>query len=302
MTLSIDQRAQGCLVGLACGDAVGATVEFYLRGQFPPVTDMVGGGMFHLAKGQWTDDTAMALCLADSLLACQRFDAQDQMQRYLRWLYDGYNSSTGRAFGVGKQIARALFDFEETGIPYSQQTASHYSGNGSLMRLAPVILAYYRNPISLAHYAALSSQTTHASHECIQSCQYFAEVVRRALLGMPKTALFDDLSCKQFSYLTHLCQQDFCHKTADEINSSGYVVDCLEAALWAFWHTADFREAILMAVNLGGDADTAAAVCGQLAGAYYGYDAIPAHWLSALYRQSDIQHIAIQLIGLENES
>ncbi len=118
---------------------------------------------------------------------------------------------------------------------------------------------------------------------------------------MPKTALFDDLSCKQFSYLTHLCQQDFCHKTADEINSSGYVVDCLEAALWAFWHTADFREAILMAVNLGGDADTAAAVCGQLAGAYYGYDAIPAHWLSALYCQSDIQHIAIQLIGLENE-
>lgn len=299
--LSITQRARGCLLGLACGDAVGAAVECYIRGQFPPVTDMIGGGVFRLLKGQWTDDTAMALCLADSLLACEGFNATDQMQRYLCWLYEGYNSSTGKALGVGKQTIRALFDFEETGVPYSKQTASQYSGNGSLMRLAPIILAYYRNPVQLAHYAALSSQTTHASNECIQSCQYFAEVVRRALLGMPKTALFEHLPNHQFNCLTHLCQQDFLSKTADEITSSGYVIDCLEAALWSFWQANDFREAILIAANLGGDADTVAAVCGQLAGAYYGGDAIPANWLSSLYRQNDIQHIAMQLIRLESQ-
>jgi ADP-ribosyl-[dinitrogen reductase] hydrolase len=179
------ERAEGCLLGLACGDAVGAAVEFRPRGRFAPLTDMIGGGKFRLRRGEWTDDTAMALCLADSLLAKGGFDALDQMQRYLRWANEGYNSCRPYAFGIGKTVALALGRFARTGDPYSGSADPRSSGNGSLMRLAPIPLFFAASYGQALDHAEQSSRTTHASVECLASCRYLAHAILRALDGEP---------------------------------------------------------------------------------------------------------------------
>jgi len=133
-------RARGCLLGLAIGDAVGTTVEFSPRGTFPPVTDMTGGGPFDLPAGAWTDDTSMALCLADSLLARGGHDPRDQLARYLRWWREGYRSSTGTCFDIGGTIREALERFEQGGVAPAGSDDPRSAGNGAIMRLAPAVL------------------------------------------------------------------------------------------------------------------------------------------------------------------
>lgn len=291
------ERYEGCLVGLACGDAVGAAVEFVPRGRFEPLTDMIGGGKFRLRKGEWTDDTSMALCLAESLIECGGFDPLDQMERYWRWADQGHNSCRSHAFGIGKTVVKALTRFHQTGEPYSGSTDPRSSGNGSLMRLAPIPMYYLHQKKEALDFAALSSMTTHASEECLASCRYFALVLLRALGGeTDKTQLFPthcDFDIPPA--LIPVLEQRFRHAHVDDISGSGYVVESLEAALWCFWHTDNFRDAVLAAANLGDDADTTAAICGQLAGAYYGFEQIPEDWVLALHRAEDIRRIARQL-------
>ena len=289
---TLENKVQGCLLGLACGDAVGTSVEFLPRSRFKPLTDMVGGGKFQLKAGMWTDDTSMALCLAESLLICKGFNADDQMQRYLRWIDEGYYSSKDHAFGLGKTVINALFRYRKTGNPYSGRAESRYSGNGSLMRLAPIAIYYRNNPLQAWKYASLSSKTTHASPECIQACQYFCYVLLNALVGKDKRLLFDIQDVSELSCLTSIVSCDFFNKSIGEIKGSGFVLESLEAALWAFWHTDNFKDAVLAAANLGDDADTTAAICGQLAGAYYGGEHIPVEWLAKLYRKDDIEQMA----------
>lgn len=284
-------------MGLACGDAVGTTVEFIPRGRFAPVTDMTGGGKFRLQKGEWTDDTSMALCLAESLIERGGFDPLDQMQRYWRWADQGHNSCRPYAFGIGKTVAKALSRFHKTGEPYSGSTDSSASGNGSLMRLAPIPMFYLHSLDQALDFAALSSRTTHASEECLASCRYFALVLVRALAGETDKAALFPTQC-DFTFpraLTPIIEQRFRHVQQADISGSGYVVESLEAALWCFWHTDNFRDAILAAANLGDDADTTAAICGQLAGAYYGVSQIPEDWVSSLYRAEDMRRMARRL-------
>lgn len=298
--MTLENRAKGCLLGLACGDAVGATLEFVPRDRIlEPLTDMIGGGVWQLNRGEWTDDTSMALCLADSLLACQNFDAQDQLNRYLRWAMTGYNSvREGQpAFGIGNHTCNELANFQQTGRSYSQNSDPNNAGNGSLMRVAPISLFYFHQPENIKRYAVLSSKTTHASPACLEACGYFAELLANALRGKEKTAIFDGFELNDYQHIAHIVRGDYQSKSADEIKGSGYVVESLEAALWAFWHTDTFREAILLAANLGDDADTTAAICGQIAGAFYGVENIPENWLKWLYRQEDIAQIAERLIA-----
>lgn len=298
--MKLEMRARGCLLGLACGDAVGATLEFVPRNRIAePLTDMQGGGIWKLNRGEWTDDTSMALCLADSLLACQGFDPNDQLNRYLRWALSGYNSvRQGQpAVDIGNHTRNELADFQQTGRSYSPNAELHRSGNGSLMRLAPIPLFYFHQPDSLRRYAKLSSKTTHASAACLEACAYFAELLANALRGKEKSALFDGFEIAEFPQITHIVRGDYRQKTAEQIKGSGYVVESLEAALWAFWQTDNFRDAILLAANLGDDADTTAAICGQIAGAFYGEQGIPAQWLEWLYRRDDIAQIAERLIS-----
>ena len=293
------QRFQGCLLGLAVGDAVGTTLEFRKRGTFEPITDMAGGGPFRLKPGQWTDDTSMALCLAHSLLAAG-FDPRDQMQRYSRWRREGYMSSNGRCFDIGTTVSEALHRYANTGDPFAGSTNPFAAGNGSLMRLAPVAMYYSPDIDSVIHYCGESSRTTHAAAECIDACRYFGSILHLAFSGADKAALLaGDLYRPETPKVAAIATGGYLAKSPDNISGSGYVIDCLEASLWCFAHTENFREAILMAANLGDDADTTAAVCGQLAGAHYGLGGIPEDWLNKITMKDDMLALSLQLYSAE---
>lgn len=291
-------RYRGALLGLACGDAVGATVEFKPRGTFGVLTDMIGGGQFRLQPGEWTDDTSMALCLASSLLACDGFDAADQMDRYLCWKETGYLSSNGRCFDVGLQVLTALGNYRATGNPFSGSTAPDSAGNGCIMRLAPVPMFFFGESDQALHFSVESARTTHAASECLDACRLFAAMLLPALAGRSKEdILFAGLGLQfEEARVIELATGNYRNKDVDEIKSSGYVIHSLEAALWCFDRTSNFRSAILAAVNLGNDADTVAAICGQLAGAYYGVEGIPAAWLERLSMREHIEQLADGLL------
>lgn len=290
-------RSQGSLLGLAVGDAVGTTLEFKPRDTYEHLTDMVGGGPFSLPVGAWTDDTSMALCLAVSLLESKGFNPEDQMQRYRRWQYQGYLSSTGECFDIGGTVSEALNKFTETGEPNSGSTANDSAGNGSLMRLAPVVEFYYPNKDKVLQYARESSRTTHGAAECLDACRIFAELLFRAIGGADKSNILDVVQVDHGSsaYTKRIANMEFKGLRRDQIKGSGYVMESLEAALWCFYKTDSFKEAVLLAANLGDDADTTAAICGQIAGAHYGASGIPKAWVDKLVMKKDIVTISEKL-------
>ena len=294
MKLHQISRFRGCLLGLAAGDAVGTTVEFRRRGTFEPLTDMVGGGPFRLMPGQWTDDTSMALCLATSLVERGGFDADDQMRRYCRWQDEGYLSSNGVCFDIGNTVASALNSYRRDGNPYAGSSDPNAAGNGCIMRLAPIPMFFYPDLDTIEQFAADSSRTTHGAEECIDACRLFSRIICRALLGEAKdqVLLGDAETFAGSKRLGAIARGIYRNKAESDIRGSGYVVESLEAALWAFSRTDSFSDAILLAANLGDDADTTAAVCGQVAGAYYGEQGIPHNWLELLAGCADIAQLA----------
>lgn len=296
--MSSSCRAMGALVGLAVGDALGAPVEFCSRGEFVPVTGMRSGGELGMRAGEWTDDTAMALCLADSLLACDGFDARDQLARYWRWFTEGYNSTRDSAFGVGRTVAAALNHYQRTGEVHAGPEDPMTAGNGSIMRLAPVVLFYHAEPAALTRFAAESSRTTHQAEEALDACQLLAHLMCKAIHGVAgKDELFVDHPLPEHSVVAAiLAGRSYLGKREEQIRGSGYVLESLEAALWCFETTDSFEDAVLKAVNLGDDADTTGAVCGQIAGAYYGLDAIPARWVETLMESERIVRTAEALV------
>ena len=288
-------------MGLAVGDALGAPVEFMRPGTFDPVTEMLGGGPHGLMPGEWTDDTSMALCLAESLIECRGFDAVDQLQRSVRWWRNGHLSSTGFCFDIGLTTQAALEAFESTGEP-SGMTSPDTAGNGSIMRLAPVPMFYALNLEEAIEFGGQSSVTTHAAEEAVSACRYMAGMIARALNGNDKEEVLapahaDDLS----DGVRRVAFGTFRIFNPPQIRGSGYVVESLEAALWAFHHTDNFADGACMAVNLGEDSDTTAAVYGQIAGAYYGANEIPVRWVNVLVRKDLILDFADHLYQIRHD-
>ena len=271
-------RLLGSLLGLAVGDALGTAVEFQARDSFPPVTGMTGGGVFNLAPGQWTDDTSMALCIAASLTET------------------GYLSSTGECFDIGNRTRTAVEQFEMSGEPYRATVDGMSAGNGSLMRLAPVAMAFCDDPDAVVRLAADSSRTTHPAIECVEACGAYGRLIAAAIEGASRTELFvlaADLGEQVTDpILATILRGSYRVKGRDEISSSGYVLHSLEAALWAFARADDFTEGALLAVNLGDDADTVGAIYGQLAGAFHGRQGIPESWRDKLHAAGLIEDLA----------
>ena len=293
---AIRDRALGAFVGLAVGDALGTTLEFRERDSYEPLTEMVGGGPFRLAPGQWTDDTSMALCLAECLIARNGLDERDLLERFCRWFEDGENSCTGRCFDIGNVTASALMHFRSTGDIHAGPTDPRTAGNGSLMRLAPVALRYWNDPDALRDAARRQSYTTHGATECVDACEALALMLANAIQGKP---LSDVLSP---SYGSTLCNGvrtiiagSWRGKRREEILSSGYVLHSLEASLFCVGSTGSFEEAVLKAANLADDSDTTAAITGQLAGAVYGLSGIPRRWRQTLAWNGRIESLAKRL-------
>ncbi|MCC3457314.1 MAG: ADP-ribosylglycohydrolase family protein [Microcoleus sp. PH2017_29_MFU_D_A] len=299
------ERYRGSLIGLAVGDALGTTLEFCRPGTFEPINDMIGGGPFRLQPGQWTDDTSMALCLAESLIEKKGFDPVHQLETYLKWRRDGHLSSTGKCFDIGNTVQQALWHFQDTKKPYCGSTDSWAAGNGSIMRLAPIPLFYAKNPLEVIDKSGESSRTTHGAATCVDACRYFGTLIAGAVNGVSKEVLLSERYCAIAEYwaahplvaeIDEIAAGSFKRRQPPEIKGTGYVVKSLEAALWAFYNSSSFAEGCLLAVNLGDDADTTGAVYGQLAGAFYGESAIPQKWLSQLAHSSLIASFAEQLL------
>jgi ADP-ribosylglycohydrolase len=298
--MNIHNRQKGTLFGLAVGDALGAAVEFRPPGSFPLVTDYRDGGPHMLDAGEWTDDTSLALALADSM--ANGWDLNDQISRYVEWRRDGKYSVNGFCFDIGSTTATALRNFEEHGMAETAASRDeHAAGNGSIMRLAPVPIYYYdlypHDVDDLAGYAAQSSLTTHCHRTCLSSCRYMAVVLAALINGESKEkALLGDFGLNIVPEVQKVADGSFKRLNPPEIKGSGYVVKSLEAALWAFYSSNDYEEAVLKAVNLGDDSDTTGAVCGQLAGAYWGYDGIPERWRQNLAKKEVIEEIFNKLL------
>ena len=299
-------RAQGALLGLAVGDALGTTLEFSDRDTEILLTDMVGGGPFDLVPGQWTDDTAMALALGESLKADPYLNEHDLMTRFVAWLESGAYSCTGTCFDIGVTTSKALTRFRETGNPIAGSSDARTAGNGSLMRLAPVAIRHWSTigefgdaddpPNVLEDIAIRQSRTTHGASDAIDACRVFARMLAEAIAGRPRNEILQARSDQAAApAIAAIMAGSWRGKRRDEIAASGYVAHSLEAALWAVGSTGTFEEAVLTAANLGDDADTTAAITGQLAGALYGASAIPDHWLAKLAWEPRIRSLATAL-------
>lgn len=303
-TLDLSNLYVGSLVGLAVGDALGTTLEFCKPGSFTPIDDMRGGGPFHLTAGQWTDDTSMALCLAESLVKYEGFNPKQQMDLYVKWYKEGYLSSTGSCFDIGHTTELALKEYLMTGNAFSGSRDSTSAGNGSIMRLAPVALYFAGDAEKATLYCAKSSKKTHGAWECIDACRLLGALIVGAVRKVSKEELLSPFYHPVTGYwnkkplapqIAEIAAGCYKEKKPPPIQGSGYVVKSLEAALWAFYKTDSFKAGALLAVNLGDDADTTGAVYGQLAGAYYGIDAIPITWRNKISRYTYMEELAKKL-------
>lgn len=296
MRTALESRALGCLLGSAVGDAVGTTLEFSRRDSYPPLTDMVGGGPFQLKPGQWTDDTALAIALGESLCARGGLDLRDLMERFVAWYREGRYSCTGTCFDIGTTTRQALQRFMETGDPEAGSRSAWSAGNGSLMRLAPVPIFHHDDRVAGVEAARRQSLATHGATDAVDACGAYAELLILAINGCPR----DDVLARVIPGLTPaiagVIDGSWRDKRREQISSSGYVAHSLEAALWCVARATDFRDAVLLAANLGDDADTVAAIAGQLAGALWGVEAIPSEWLEKLAWREEIERLGLRLL------
>jgi ADP-ribosyl-[dinitrogen reductase] hydrolase len=298
---AIRERFHGALSGLAVGDALAAHTQFRKPGTFPPVGDLLGGGPFDLPRGAWTDDTAMALLLAESLVECEGFDAHDQLQRYARWKREGYGSATGQCVGISANVARALTNAEYKGQPFSGSHDPDKLDKDPLSRVAPAVMFFFPDPAAAVARAAEAARLTAQAPTVLDCVRLFAAMVHQALSGRDKAAVLRpprELWVTPSTRPEVLAVYDgsYARRSPPDINGGGHIVQALEAALWAFHRTANFREGALAAANLGRDSDVLTAVYGQLAGAHYGVSAIPGIWRNSLMKQELVTDMADRLL------
>ena len=297
-SLTREDRLAGCLLGLACGDAVGSRAD--TRGQEIRPTEGASIDENRSESGAWSDSTSMALCLATSLIERGGFYAQDQMERYYRWWRDGYLSSTGKCVGIDGTVCQSLIRFEQTGRPFCGPMHRMTAGSAPIARLAPIPMFFAADREAVERLSAMSSLTTHGARECLDACRLFGVMISRALDGAAKEEIltegdkaFDD---RPLTPSIHAIANG-CYRVKREswLIDSGNVARALEAALWCFWSTDTYPAAILSAARFEYHASPIAAICGQIAGAHYGHGAIPDHWLEMLVMRPEIQRMAQHL-------
>jgi len=313
-TITQRDRILGGLWGSLVGDALGVPVEFKDRAvvQAEPVTGMREYGTHRQPKGTWSDDGALVLCTTDSLVN-HEFDLADMGERFVRWMNEGFWTAWGEPFDVGMATSTALLRIAN-GTPADQAGGQdeHDNGNGSLMRILPVVLRFAAEPIeSFADRVEKVSAITHGHARSRMACVFYGLVIRKLLLGWQIRAALDSARAEftgwyarsaSFPHFRHLLEDDLAHLPEGEIISTGYVLHTLHASLWCLLTTQNFQDCVLKAVNLGGDTDTTGCVAGGLAGVAYGMKSIPAEWREQLARQADVDCLFNKFTNICQES
>ena len=300
-------KIKAVMLGHAVADALGVPVEFCERKKLSahPVTDMMGYGSYPVPAGSWSDDTSMSLCALDAL--CSRsWTYEDVMDNFVKWISDAEFTPTEKVFDVGRCCLSAIVRYQRAGTPPSRcgGKSEFENGNGSLMRIHPFVLYLYfassagrDSRLESLKLIKEASELTHAHSRSVMGCYIFTYCLSALLGSADKRSIKDALALArndlsllpEFDKYIRIFRSDFESLSADEIKSSGYVVDTLEASLWCLLTTESYSECVLKAVNLGEDTDTVAAVAGALAGALYGYESIPEKWLDTLLKREYIE-------------
>lgn len=268
-------RLQSAVYGIAIGDALGLPVQFMPRDSYPEVTEMIQNEKLPWPAGTWSDDTSLTLATVDSLLTCEGVDIPDMRARFMDWMDNGAYTQDGEAFDQGFTTVHALTHGRGC-------TNEQSNGNGSLMRILP--LAFVKN-LSDEQIAQVSG-ITHAHPLSVEACTVYVHAAQLILDGFSLTEALEtaSLSSEIFSYLV-----DISSRKRNEIRSTGYVKDSLEASFWCLLTTDNFRDALIRAVNLGDDTDTIGAITGGMAGLAYGMESVPDSWMNALRKKEIIE-------------
>lgn len=305
--LALQDRYRGLLLGIAAGDACGQATVHRRPGSFPRVGDLLGGGPFDLPAGAWTDETAMALCLADSLTSLQRIDPDDQVARYVRWQREGYLSSTGQCLGISAATARALARSRWSRKPLAGSHDPAKADKEPLGRIGPAVALFLPDPEQAIEAAVEAARVTHQAPLTLDAVRYLAALLVGALQGTPRAELLGPMYSPVDGYWSRrrlkrevetVARGSWTQKSPPRISGGGQAIEALEAALWSLARAASFREAVLAAVNLGGDADCTGALVGQLAGALHGASGIPAAWRSTILKSELVAGYADRLLEL----
>lgn len=289
---------RGGILGAALGNAIGVTNDMRSNHQLTRLDDIQGGGIFSIAKGGWTDETAMMLCVTESLIHMRRFDARDIADRFLRWWREGYLTCNGRVYEVGSTTRMALFTYLQTGDPLCGISSPTASGNGSVTRVVPVALFYVHAQTDLLRYTEINSRITHGNQLAIDACRYTAWLIAQLATGIDKkTALLRPWPFGELAPdIARVVAGSYRAKANTEINTSIDMSETLEAALWALWHTDDFASGALIVANLGGLSEAAGQLYGEIAGVLYGESNLPKHWLRTLQKHDEIAWMAEELL------
>lgn len=298
----IREKSLGSFRGLAIGDAMGAPVEFKVKGSFPEVKNYQDSPRFGIIAGQWTDDTIMALCMAEAIIKENGYDSYSVMDQYLKWYKDGYNSPNGRVFDIGGQTSRALSEYNSFPA-FVKKTDS--AGNGVLMRLSPAVISTINLPTfeSIAVFET-SARDTHNSNEAAEATILLGLIIRNLINGnnIENSLKNSEKDIKEYFYTFNIPYSNVYERVANftdaDARNGGYVIPSLGTAIWALKTTNNFKDAVLKVVNLGKDSDTVAAITGQMAGALYGDNNIPSDFKKNLYRSNDFEILTDDLMKI----
>ena len=302
--------SKNILIGSAVGDALGVPVEFKSRQylQQNPVTDMMGYGTYNMPPGTFSDDSSMMFCLAESL--CNGYNLNDIAEKFQMWMHEGYWTADGEVFDVGISTRKAINRLRVVkNTTEAGSTSESDNGNGSLMRILP--LAIFTKDLSIDERCEIVkevSSITHAHNRSVLACIYYIEFALNVLDSENLEEAYlntnfwlklfleeNEIYKNEFPYFERILNGKLIDLKEDEIKSTGYVMDSLEASIWCLLHTNSYKDCVLKAVNLGHDTDTIACIAGGIAGIYYDAETIPTNWIEQLARVDDILHLAEQL-------
>ena len=297
--MNTKSRVAGVFIGLAVGDALGVPLEKMDIGSFDFVSEMLGGGPYDLPPGAWTDETATALCLAQSLLVTHELNVYDLAERFKRWVEIGENSSTGVCVGIEQKLLNFVGNFERTGGFDPSSLNQKARGNSVLARVGPIACIHWDDLSTASKIAQQQSYLTHSSEIVAAASEYLVLALSHLIAGRDwnyvcNMPIKDDWPTE----IELIAQGQWRHKTIDNLKSTKNIVDILEASVWCIGNSSSFEEAVTKAVNLGGNSDTVGAVTGQLAGALYGLESIPIRWFDQLLQIEKLTDISMQMVEL----
>jgi ADP-ribosylglycohydrolase len=301
------EKIKSNLLGVAIGDALGVPVEFmdHILIKKHPVTEMAGYGTHNQPPGTFSDDSSLTFCLAEALT--KDFNLKNIAENFIKWTDENYWTATGSVFDIGGTTSWAIHALKHGIKPeLAGGKGVKDNGNGSLMRIAPLVFYLLDKPISERfELTSKVSSITHGHIRSIIACFYYLEFEKQIIEGINKNEIYNNLQHDITEYLLsisiesselaqfdRLLKQDISKVNPEEIKSGGYVIETIEAAIWCILTTNNYKDAVLKAVNLGHDTDTTGAVTGGLAGLLYGMENIPIEYRNSIAKYDDIIDLA----------